>query len=319
MSLLLLSAFHREMVDSRFREYPDSLHQTKERSKSTRLTDRGHSSVSADASIWWVSRWKPSRHFSGCSTAGSAHWSPLSWDAVHLWAREISLGEDGKIVLSTFFSFFPLLVCLWCSKQDEDQTLIGASAKTGRQAFIHSRSCPTNAYFLIPLCLKKFSQFVHDEERWRERERLTDRDREREITSLCHPEASPKLLVEKQAAVWWIKQQRQPLPSLPGRLLPLIFQSLSVPALCLFYTLPGKWILSFCPLSSLQCTAITSASPSLSRLSNISYPPSSITLSRPRLLCKICSMPASSIKACSAPCFGPTQMYLPYNYWQLRW
>lgn len=91
-------------------------------------------------------------------------------------------------------SFFPLSspssflskeapVCLWYSEQDEDQTLIWASAKTGRQTFIHLQSkcfyacCPSNAYFLIPLCLKEFSQFVRDEERWRERERLTDRDK----------------------------------------------------------------------------------------------------------------------------------------------
>lgn len=100
------------------------------------------------------------------------------------------------------------------------------------------------------------------------------------FTSPWHPEASPKLLVKKQAAVWWIKQQ--PLPSLPSRLPALIFQSLSVPALCLFYALLGKWIFSCGPLSSPH-------SPSITLLPPPPPPPSSTSPSCPMSLSSICS------------------------------
>ncbi len=92
-------------------------------------------------------------------------------------------------------------------------------------------------------------------QRGRGRERLDA------FSTLLHfslaPRGFSKAFSKKQAAVWWIKQQRQPLPSLPSRLLALIFQSLSVPALCLFYALPGKWIFSSGPLPSPHSPSIT--------------------------------------------------------------
>lgn len=127
--------------------------------------------------------------------------------------------------------------------------------------------------------------------RWeaeKERETQAEREAERDwmyspphFTSLWHPEASPKLLVKKQAAVWWIKQQQQPLPSLPSKLLALIFQSLSAPALCLFYSLPGKFIFSYGPPLSPSVNPFPPPPPSLT--------PSSTTLSNTLSMSTICS------------------------------
>lgn len=117
----------------------------------------------------------------------------------------------------------------------------------------------------ILLCLKEFSQFVPDEKH-REKERIeggqTDRKRERVrlgvfLTSLhfsLTPRSFSKAFSKKKktTAVWWIKQQQQPLPSLPSRLQALIFQSPSVPVLCLFYTLLSRWTFSFKPMPSLS-------------------------------------------------------------------
>lgn len=108
----------------------------------------------------------------GCSAAGSAHSSHFSWEAVHRQAPEICHWEDGKII---FFHFLlppprpPSLpkeapVCLWSSKQDEDQTSI--RKKTGTHTFIDRANTfmdPVSQQRILSLCLKEFLQFVQDE------------------------------------------------------------------------------------------------------------------------------------------------------------
>ena len=110
----------------------------------------------------------------------------------------------------------------------------------------------------------------------REKERKREAERYRTYSPPCFssslaPRGFSKAFSEKkkkQAAVRWIKQQQQPLSSLPSRLLALIFQSLSVPMLRLFYTLPGKWIFSFGSFSSPHYPIITSPPPPPTSLSH---------------------------------------------------
>lgn len=191
----------------------------------------------------------------GCSAAGSAHSSHFSWEAVHRQAPEICHWEDGKII---FFHFLlppprpPALPpqrssCLSVIEQARWRS--NFYPKENRYTHIHRQSkhfhgscVPATHTFSVPKGVLTICT------RW-EAERYCMYSPPC-FTSPWHPEASLKLLVKKQAAVWWIKQQRQPLPSLPSRLLALIFLSLSVPVLCLLYTLLGKWIFSFGPFSS---------------------------------------------------------------------
>lgn len=72
--------------------------------------------------------------------------------------------------------------------------------------------------------------------------------------SKAFSERKKKNKKKKLAAVWWIKQLQQPLPSLPSRLPALIFQSLSVPVLSLLYTLQTKCAFSSWLLSLLRPT-----------------------------------------------------------------
>lgn len=118
-------------------------------------------------------------------------------------------------------------------------------------AFTHA--VPANAYFLIPLCLKEFSQFVQDErQRGRERKRQTDREREEErgrerldaFSNLLHFSLAPRgfsKAFSKNTSGCVVDQTAAAATSQPTQqTVALIFQSLSVSVLCLFYTLPGK-------------------------------------------------------------------------------
>lgn len=112
---------------------------------------------------------------------------------------------------------FELLRCrkCWYSKAGLRSNL-HLRGKTGRRAFIDRAkcfhaSCPSNAYFLIPLRLKEFLQFVRRWEAERERkwgDKLTESERKREaerywmysppcFSSLLAPRGFSKAFSEK--------------------------------------------------------------------------------------------------------------------------
>lgn len=119
-----------------------------------------------------------------------------------------------------------------------------------RHAFIE-RAVPAMRTFSSCCALKEFLQFVKDERQWRsERGRQTDRQRGREIldafSTLFHFSLAPRGFSKAFS-----------------RRLALIFQSLSVPVLCLLYTLPSKYIFFSFSSSLLSLLHPTSPHPAM--------------------------------------------------------
>lgn len=107
-------------------------------------------------------------------------------------------------------------------------------------------SCMLSQHFLIPLCLKEFSQFAQDEsqrrrKRKKQTKRRSDRGRDRSLpwfTSHWHPEASPEAFSKKTSSCD-MDQTEAAATSRPTKLWYFsCYQHL-------FCTLLCKWIFSF--------------------------------------------------------------------------
>lgn len=175
-------------------------------------------------------------------------------------------------------------------------------------------SHPTVPKGVLTICTRWEAEGEGKEEaNWqRERKREAERDWMHSppcFTSPWHLEASPKLLVKTQAGVWWIKQQRQPLPSLPSRLWLWYFSHYqSVCCVCFIHCRVNEY---FGPLSTLQRTAvpITHLPPSPSNPAPNLY----TTISCPSPLSHSLFsslLPRLTLTACCVPCLGASLRWM---------
>lgn len=195
--------------------------------------------VPGDGSIWWLSRWQPCWQF--WAVPLQAPLADISPDMHFTFEHKRSAVEKmEKSFFPTFVSFCSPTkeACEWGGKK---QARRGSNfypslsenryTRVPRQSKRFHACCPSKCILSHPtvpkgvltICTRWEAEGEGKEEaNWqRERKREAERDWMHSppcFTSPWHLEASPKLLVKTQAGVWWIKQQRQPLPSLPSRL-----------------------------------------------------------------------------------------------------
>lgn len=195
--------------------------------------------VPGDGSIWWLSRWQPCWQF--WAVPLQAPLADISPDMHFTFEHKRSAVEKmEKSFFPTFVSFCSPSkeACEWgMKKQARRGSNFYPSLSENRYTRVPRQSkrfhtcCPSKCILSHPtvpkgvltICTRWEAEGEGKEEaNWqRERKREAESDWMHSppcFTSPWHLEASPKLLVKTQAGVWWIKQQRQPLPSLPSRL-----------------------------------------------------------------------------------------------------
>lgn len=229
--------------------------------------------VPGDGSIWWLSRWQPCWQF--WAVPLQAPLADISPDMHFTFEHKRSAVEKmEKSFFPTFVSFCSPSkeACEWgMKKQARRGSNFYPSLSENRYTRVPRQSkrfhtcCPSKCILSHPTVPKGVLTICKMRGRGggKGRGKLTEREEERgrerldAFSTLLHFSLAPRgfsKAFSKNTSGCVVDQTAAAATSQPTQqTVPLIFQSLSVSVLCLFYTLPGKWIfLVLSPPSSAQ-------------------------------------------------------------------